>query len=137
LAVGKALTFAAATLAIVGVVPAAHGTVRHPQTTAPDVFVNIQVKVTDTRITLDRHSANRGDEGRFILRNVGKKPHTFTLGTTTKKGGAAQTGFSRLLKPGEQKILILFLDYRGPVPYRSTLAHDRTLAGMRGVFHVR
>ena len=132
---GTARIFALAALSTLALVPAAHGTVRSPKTTTPDVFVNIQVKITDTRITLDRHSANRGDEGRFIIRNLGKKPHTFTLGST-RRTGVAQSGFSRLLRPGQQQILILFLDYRGPLQYRSTLPHDRELAGMRGVFHV-
>lgn len=135
MAIANARTFALATLSMVVLVPAAHGTVRAPKTTAPNVFVNIQIKITDARITLDRHTANRGDEVRFIIHNVGKKPHSFTFGATTRQAGM-QTGFSRAFKPGEQKILLLFLDYRGPLSYRSIVPADRAKPGMKGIFRV-
>ena len=91
--------------------------------------------MTDTRIALSPKGAQRGDYARFILLNVGKKPHTFTLGGT-KTGTGVQTGFSKLLKPKEQKILLLFLDYRGRIAYRGTLPADRSLPGMKGVFTI-
>jgi hypothetical protein len=106
-----------------------------PSTTAPTVFVDIQVTITDARIALDRHTAHRGDEARFIIRNVGTKPHSFTLGSTAR-GMGVQTGFSRTLKPREQQILLLFLNYRGQLPYRSKLPADRAKPGMRGVFKI-
>jgi hypothetical protein len=108
-----------------------------PQTTVPDVFLNVHVTITDSRITLDRHSATRGDEVRFILRNSGTKVHSFTLGTTTKRGAGNQTGFSSVLKPKAQKLILLFLDYRGPLPYRSILKHDQGKPGMKGIFTIR
>lgn len=133
--VGKAHALALAVLSSVAFVPAAHGTVRAPKTTAPDVFVSIQVKITDTRIILDRHTANRGDVGRFIIRNVGKQPHTFTLGTTHRTG-AIQTGFARRLEPGKYALAIMFLAYRGSLAYRSTLPADRGKQGMKGTFKI-
>jgi hypothetical protein len=119
-------------------VPSAHGTVRtssQPQTTVPDVFVTVHVTITDSRITLDRHRASRGDEIRFILRNTGTRLHNFTLGST-KRGGGQQTGFSRTLKPREEKFILLFLDYRGLIPYRSTMKIDLTKPAMKGFFSV-
>ena len=132
----NARVFGLILLTALALVPVAGGTVNAPKTTAPDVFVNIQVKMTDSRITLDRHSATRGDQGRFILRNLGKRPHSFTLGVANSKNRQQRLGFSKVLNPGKQAILIIFLDYRGPLPYRSILPHDRGIAGMRGTFNV-
>src|SRR5439155_513146 len=79
-----------------------------------------------------------GVEARFLMRNSGTKVHSFTLGsTTTKRGTGKQTGFSSVLKPKEQKLILIFMDYRGPLPYRSTLKHDLGKPGMRGVFTIR
>ena len=54
---------------------------RLARTTAPDSYVNIHVTMTDTKFTLSRHSGPPGSDARFILRDVGKKPHAFQLGT--------------------------------------------------------
>jgi hypothetical protein len=130
----KARFFTLAALAIVALVPAAQGSAR-PQTTAPPPVVNVKVTITDTRIGVTPKIAQRGDYARFILVNLGKQPHTFTLGTT-KHGTGVQTGFSKALKPNEQKILLLFLDYRGRISYRGTLPADRSKPGMQGVFTI-
>lgn len=130
--------FAVALLSALAAVPAAQGSVRTqsgPQTTAPTVFVNVLVTITDKRITLSRHRANRGDEARFIIRNIGAKTHTFSLGSL-EHGQGMQTGFSPTLKPKTQRTLLLFLDYRGTVPYKSALPHDRALPGMKGTFTI-
>ena len=130
--------FALAAIAAVAIVPAAHGTgSARPDTTIPDVFLTIHVTMTDSRISLDRRSAGRGDEVRFILRNAGTKTHNFTLGGTQVKGTGRQTGFSATLKAKQQKLILLFLDYRGPVPYHSAIAADRSKPGMKGIFTVR
>jgi hypothetical protein len=135
----KLRLFTLAAVAAVALVPAAQGAAPQrfggPRTTAPPPVVDIKVTITDTRIGLTPKGAQRGDYARFILLNVGKKPHTFTLGGT-KHGTGVQTGFSRLLKPKEQKILLLFLDYRGRIAYRGTLPADRSLPGMKGVFTI-
>jgi hypothetical protein len=116
-------------------VPAARGSA--PQTTVPDVFLTVHVTLTDSRISLDRRSAARGDEVRFIMRNAGTKLHNFTLGGTAVRGTGRQTGFSSTLKPKQEKFVLLFMDYRGPIPYRSKLSQDVRKPGMRGVFTVR
>lgn len=130
----KVRLFTLAALAIVALVPAAQGSAR-PQTTAPPPVVNVKVTITDTRIGVTPKGAQRGDYARFILVNMGKKPHTFTLGAT-KRGAGVQTGFSKSLKPNEQKTLLLFLDYRGQVSYRGSLPADRGLPGMKGIFTI-
>jgi hypothetical protein len=134
----KTRSLSLAALLAVALVPAAHGTVRAssgPQTTVPDVFVTVHVTLTDSRIRLDRHRASRGDEMRFILRNTGTRLHNFTLGGT-KRGGGRQTGFTRTLKPREEKFILLFLDYRGLIPYRSAMKIDLNKPGMKGIFRV-
>jgi hypothetical protein len=134
----RAMPFAA--LLAAALVPAAQGTVRtssggQPQTTEPDVFVTIHVTITDARITLDRRSASRGDAARFVIRNVGTKLHGFRLGAT-KYGSGTQTGFSKTLKPREEKLILLFLDYRGRLPYYSYIKADLTKPGMKGIFRI-
>jgi hypothetical protein len=132
--------FALAGLSAALFVPAALGITRgaaRPNTTVPDVFLPIHVTITDTRISLDRKSANRGDEVRFTIRNSGTKSHNFTLGNKVKRGTGQQVGFSTTLKPKTEKQYLLFMDYRGPLPYRSVLKADRTKPGMRGTFHIR
>ena len=130
--------FALAVLAAALAVPGALGTTRgaaRPNTTVPDVFLPVHVKVTDTRITLDRKSGHRGDEVRFTIRNAGTKTHNFTLGTA-KPGTGYQVGFSTTLKPKQEKVYLLFLDYRGDLPYRSIVKADLKKPGMRGVFKI-
>ena len=131
-------------LALVGLsaalfVPGALGTTRgvsRPNTTIPDVFLPVAVTLTDSRISLNRKSGHRGDEVRFTIRNAGKKVHNFTLGGSTKAGVGKQVGFSATLKPNQQKEILLFLDYRGPLPYHSKIKADLKKPGMKGVFKI-
>jgi hypothetical protein len=106
-----------------------------PQTTSPPPIVDIKVTITDTGIRMSPGRALRGDYARFTLLNVGKQPHTFAFGTA-KRGTGAQSGFTKPLKPHEQKVLLLFLDYRGKVAYYGSLAADRSKPGMKGVFRI-
>lgn len=106
-----------------------------PQTTAPPPVVDIRVTITDTAIRMSPKSAYRGDFARFTLVNVGKKPHTLTFGAG-KRGTGVQSGFTAPLQPKKQRILLLFLDYRGRVPYHGSLTADRAKAGMKGFFTV-
>jgi hypothetical protein len=106
-----------------------------PRTTAPPEVVTIKIMITDNAIRMNPKAAPRGDMARFILVNAGKKPHTFALGHQHRQTGS-QTGFTRSLKPGAQHILILFLDYRGTLPYLGTLPADRTKPAMKGTFRI-
>jgi hypothetical protein len=107
----KSRHFALAAILAVALVPAAESAVQ-PRTTAPPPVANIKITITDSGIHMSPKIAQRGTIGRFILVNVGKKPHTFVLG------------------------LILFLDFRGPIPYSGVLPADRNKPRMKGIFRV-
>jgi hypothetical protein len=125
---------AVSALALVGAAQRAQSS-RSPQTTAPPPVVDVRVTITDAAIRMSPKGAFRGDFARFILVNVGKKPHTFTFGGA-KRGAGVQTGFRQPLKPRQQKILLLFLDYRGRITYYGSLAADRAKPAMKGVFTI-
>ena len=98
-------------------------------------MVDVRVTITDAAIRMSPKGAFRGDFARFILVNVGKNPHTFTFGGA-KRGAGVQTGFRQALKPRQQKILLLFLDYRGRITYYGSLPADRTKPAMKGIFTI-
>ncbi len=125
---------AVSTLALAGAAGRAQSSAS-PQTTAPPPLVDVKVTITDAAIRMTPKRAFRGDYARFVIVNVGKRAHTFTFGGK-KRGAGVQTGFSQPLKPRQQKILLLFLDYRGGVPYYGSLAADRVKPGMKGVFTI-
>jgi hypothetical protein len=104
-----------------------------PLTTAPSYVLNIHVTITDTRIVVDPHSAPRGVEARFIIKNTGTKAHNFTLNGKTSAAGVRQK-FSRTLKPQQRVIVRLFLDGRARIPYFDGLPADRSKPGMKGFF---
>jgi opacity protein-like surface antigen len=128
----RLVALAATSLAVL--VPVAQAAA-HPQTTAPPPVVDIRVTITDSGIHFAPKHAVRGAFARFILVNTGARAHVLALGTA-KKGSGVQTGFKKQLKPKEQKILLLFLDYRGKVPYSAPLPTDRTKRAMKGVFTI-
>jgi hypothetical protein len=123
-------------LVLVAVLPAlsvAGAAQARPLTTAPTLSIDIHVTINDKQIVLDRHSAPRGVEARFIIRNVGTEKHAFTLsGQTTATG--KQRGFSETVGAGGRKTVRVFLDFRGRLSYHDGLRADRAKAGMRGVF---
>jgi hypothetical protein len=100
-------------------------------TTAPSVFVNVHVTISDTKLTLTPKVAPRGAAARFLIRNIGTKPHTFNFGST-KIGSGFQTGFARVIPPKSRQILLLYLNYRGRLAY----SVDSARAGMKGLFDV-
>jgi hypothetical protein len=102
-------------------------------TTAPDLYVNVNVTMTNSRFILSVDTAPRGADARFVLHNVSNQPHNFALGNGPV-GTGVQSGFSVTVKPGQQKILVLFLDNRGAVHYHGGLPADRNKPGMKGVF---
>ncbi len=106
-----------------------------PATTAPPIVTTVKITITDTAIKMTPKVAQRGSIARFILVNTGKKRHTFALGHE-KRGTASQTGFTKSLRSNQQSVLILFLDYRGILPYRATLKADRAKPKMRGTFKI-
>jgi hypothetical protein len=130
----KSRLFALAAVSAVALVPAAQSA-RQPQTTAPPPVSNIKIVVTDAGITVSPKFAQRGSMGRFLLVNTGKKPHTLVLGHE-RRGTGVQTGFKKALKPSEQSVLILFLDFRGAIPYQAVLPADKNKPRMKGIFRI-
>lgn len=112
----------------------AHGAAQ-PSTTAPPAIIPIKVTMTDSAFHVTPKSAPRAAFGRFILTNRGTKPHAFTLGSA-KAGLGIQTGFTKVLKPDEQAILVLFLDYRGTISYHASLPADKGKPRMKGFFKI-
>ena len=111
-------------------VPAAQGT------TDPVEEVDVYVTLRDSGITLSRKEAVSGAVARFIVHNLGKKPHSFVLGTG--RVTAVRTGLStRVMQPRSKvKILLVFLDFRGGLTYRSTVKADLRNPKMKGVFTI-
>lgn len=106
-----------------------------PLTTAPDLYVTVNVTVTNTQFILSKHAAPRGADARFVVHNVSNRTHIFALGNP-KYATGKQTGFSVSVKPGQKKILILFLDIRGKVQYYPGLPADAHESGMKGDFDI-
>jgi hypothetical protein len=106
-----------------------------PSTTAPDLYVKVNVTITNTRFILSLHSGPRGADARFDIHNESNKTNIFAIGSEKYDTGV-QTGFSTEVKPGQSKILILFLDIRGKLPYYSGLPADRNNPGMKGIFEI-
>jgi hypothetical protein len=125
----------AAVLAASTAVATARVSQRSPHTTAPDLYINVKVTMTNDKFIVSRHSGPRGADAKFELRNTSNEPHNFSLGNE-KYGSGGQTGFSVTLKPGQHKILILFLDIRGTVKYHAGLSADKNKRGMEGSFHI-
>ena len=121
-------------MSALALIPVAHSAIQ-PRTTAPPQVITVKIMITDSAIHMTPRSAPRGDLGRFILVNAGKKRHVFSLGHQRRQTGS-QTGFVKALKPGEQSVLILFLDYRGKLPYLGSLPADRANAKMKGTFTI-
>lgn len=128
------LAVAVGSVAIVaGSTGPAHGATR---TTEPDVYQDIDVTITDRKITLSDRSAARGDGVNYHVKNVGTKPHSFAF-VGPGAIGLGGTGLGTpVLKPGQTYVLQLFMDNRGALPYRSTVRADLGKIGMHGVFLV-
>ena len=105
------------------------------QTTSPNVYVNINVTLTDSKVTMSPRSAPRGSDARFIVRNIGKQAHLFTLGTT-ERGLGFQTGFSRVFKPKAHQVLLLYLDQRSVLQYYLGASAKSATPAMKGTFTV-
>jgi hypothetical protein len=125
----------AASLAVVTQAGAGQRPMAAPHTTAPDLYVNVSVKMTDQEFIVSRHSGPRGADARFTIHNISNETHNFSVGNEKFDTGV-QTGFSVTVKPGQKKILILFLDIRSTIPYYPGLKADKNKPGMRGVFHI-
>jgi hypothetical protein len=137
----KVRTLAIAAVALtIGLVPAAHGMAgARPLTTEPDAYTDVDVTITDTRITLSDNDYERADGVNFHVLNKGKRAHTFAIvgvdtGTITPLG--AEGLKTPLLKHNQKYVIQVYLDVRGVFTYRSLARADRAKPGMHGKFTV-
>ncbi len=104
-------------------------------TTAPSVYVNVNITLTDSKVIVSPKSAPRGADARIIVHNLSKKSR-FLAFDYHAVGSGVHGGFERVFKPGAKVVLFLFLDSRGVIPYYSGSTFDRTSAALRGTFIV-
>jgi hypothetical protein len=128
-------TFGLAAVLAVALVPAANGLAR-PNTTEPDVYNDVNVTITDTKIIISDTNATRGEGVDFHVKNIGKRPHNFVLVGDNAIGLAHEGLGTPVLLPKKTWILQVFMDIRGDIPFRSTVRADRTKVGMKGTFSV-
>jgi hypothetical protein len=90
-----------------------------PDTTNAPAFLTVKVTITDTSVTVKPNTAVRGTNAIFILTNRGKTTQKWILGNETR-GAGKKSGFASVLAPDQQKHVVMYLDYRGQLPYSTT-----------------
>jgi hypothetical protein len=118
--------FVLAAACATALVPAASGGPR-PQTTEPTDIVDFHVRLTDTRMIVDKRVAERDIVARFLVRNTGKRIHNFEF------DGRFRTG---PIRPKKTALLLLFFDYRGTFTMRSSVPRDQNKPGFRLTFRI-
>jgi hypothetical protein len=88
-------------------------------TTNAPAFLTIKVTITDTGVTVKPNAALRGSNAIFTITNRGKKTQKWILGNETR-GVGKKSGFAAVLAPDQQKNVVMYLDYRGLLPYSTT-----------------
>jgi hypothetical protein len=112
---------------------AASASARTDTTNAP-AFLTIKVTITDTAVTVKPSTALRGTNAIFILTNRGKSTQKWVLGNATR-GVGKTSGFASVLAPDQQKNVVMYLDYRGLLPYSTTKLGGATVH--HGSFRIR
>lgn len=93
-------------------------------TTEPAIQITIKVTLTDSAITMSRLTARRGWGGHFVIRNVGKKPHSVDIGGLR----------TAAIKPGRKAVIKASFETRGAYPFRVIL--NSSGSKHTGVFRV-
>lgn len=128
---GRAVAFAVVAV-VVALAPVAAA---QRQTTAPNVFVTVNITLTGSKVIVSPKTAPRGSDARLVVHNVSKKPQVFSF-NYNYLGGGVHSGFQRVFKPGERSVLLLYLSDRGVLPYYSGSSFDHAKPGSRGHFVV-
>jgi hypothetical protein len=105
-----------------------------PETTNAPAFLTIKVTITDRSVTVRPSTALRGTNAIFILTNRGKSTQKWVLGNATR-GVGKTSGFASVLRPDQQKNVVMYLDYRGRLPYSTTKVGGATVH--HGNFKIR
>jgi hypothetical protein len=103
------------------------------QTTNPGAYVTIRVTITDEAVTMRPKTAPRGSFAIFVLANHSTTTRHSLLVGDVERGPGRKIGFLVKLAPNEQKRIVMFLDYRGPLPYSSP---DVGKPRVKGIFRV-
>jgi hypothetical protein len=113
----------AASLAFLGL--AADGSA----TTNPGAYFTVRVTITNKAVTMSPTQARRGQTAIFLLSNLATTSRVFAIGdvTLTRHRG---TGFAVKLARNEQKRILLYLTYRGPLPAFLTVAGKNKVVGV-------
>jgi hypothetical protein len=104
-----------------------------PQTTNSPELVTIRVTVTDKAITMQPKIAARGSTAIFLFANHTTKAHTLVIGDT-QRGAGKKIGFLTKIPPNGQQRVVMFLDYRGTLPYGSVNVPNKP--AFRGFFKI-
>jgi hypothetical protein len=96
-----------ATAAVLTAIVAPVGTA----TTEPAIQITIKVTLTDSSISMSRLTAKRGWGGHFVIRNVGKKPHSVDIGGLR----------TAAIKPGGKAVIKASFETRGKYPFKVIL----------------
>jgi hypothetical protein len=124
----SAIAVAAAALSLVLAAPS----LARPQTTNAPAIVTIRVTVTDSAILMKPKFAVRGSTAIFLFSNHTTKSHTLVIGDTGR--GAGKTiGFATKIAPNGQQRIVMFLDYRGALPYFS---RNSPKPSFKGIFRI-
>ncbi len=105
------------------------------QTTNPSIYVTIHVTLTRSTVVVTPKDPPRGSMGRFVMRNLGSKPVTFSVGSDTP-GLGLKFGFTSVVKPGTETIRIVYLSIRGKIPYHIGTSFAGAKAKAKGLLEV-
>jgi hypothetical protein len=129
----KAVTTAAVFSAFVLALATATVAEAETTTTKPSVYVTVHVTLTNTKVVVRPKAEPRGAIARFVVHNSGTKPIAFNVGKQTR-GLGVLFGFRRVFKPGEHRVVLVYLDRRGLLPYFAGTSYDRASKAERGEF---
>lgn len=106
-----------------------------PLTTNAPAILIVKVTITDKSIVVRPNHAPRGTSATFVLTNRGSKTQKWILGSGSTRGAGKTIGFASVLAPDQQKNVVMYLDYRGALPYSASKIGGGTV--LKGSFSIR
>jgi hypothetical protein len=120
-------------LACVAALAATGSAAGGPETTNAPAIFTVKVTIMSKRIAMSPKHAVRGSTVTFILTNRSKTTRTFVIGDVKRGTGFGQ-GFAQKLKPNGQYTKVMFLDYRGVMPFFLRAGKKVTARGAFRIF---
>lgn len=99
------------------------------QTTSPGQYFTVRVTITNKSVTLSPGHAPRGSTAIFLVANFSTASRVVAVGDATLKGHRG-TGFAVKLARNQQKRILVYLAYRGPLPCSITAAGKTKVIGV-------